>query len=59
MYDVLFRPAELEDVTMWDQFSLYEKFRVPKGKDILDIDTDTEDDTGACKPTSPVHLFIY
>ncbi|KAJ6498548.1 hypothetical protein C8R47DRAFT_1193970 [Mycena vitilis] len=32
VYDVLFRPVELEDVPMWDQFSLYEKIRISQAK---------------------------
>jgi hypothetical protein len=49
VYDVLFRPAELEDVAMWDQFSLYEKVRMSKSKSNLDgssDETDIEDEEG-------------
>jgi hypothetical protein len=41
IYDILFRPVELEDVPMWDQFSLYEKTSMTKNnKQSNDEDTD-------------------
>jgi hypothetical protein len=49
VYDVLFRPTEIEDVPMWDQFSLYEKIRKMKGKknqDEEDTDGELEDVIG-------------
>ena len=44
IYDILFRPVELEDVPMWDQFGLYEKNCMTKNKkQSNDEDTDDED----------------
>jgi hypothetical protein len=46
IYDVLFRPLELENISMWDQFALYEKKKIRKGKQRVE-DSDTEaDDNG-------------
>ncbi|KAJ6480819.1 hypothetical protein C8R47DRAFT_1074207 [Mycena vitilis] len=47
IYDILFRPTELENVAMWDQFVQYNKVRIQKGKttqDDDDMDVDNEDD---------------
>jgi hypothetical protein len=63
--DILFRPTELEDISMWDQFEQYEKVREKsvRKKTYQDDDMDTDDnierETGVCKVIFSVfHLFI-
>lgn len=43
VYDVLYRPEELEDVPMWDQIGLYEKIRRKK-KNELSVNSDDSAD---------------
>ena len=43
VYDVLFRPTELEDVPMWDQFSQYEKIKIRKRGCSNDSHTDADE----------------
>jgi hypothetical protein len=52
VYDILFRPVELEDVPMWDQFVQYEKVRINKGKThkMTTRYTPKEDETGMDLP---------
>ncbi len=45
VYDVLFRPSELEATSMWDQFALYEKIKIKREKQSEDTD-DENYDTG-------------
>lgn len=44
VYDVLFRPAELENIPMWDQFAQYDKVRLKKKGSKPDSDDEDEND---------------
>lgn len=63
--DILFRPTELEDVSMWDQFEQYEKVREKRIRkkthqdDDMDTDEDVERETGGYKVISSIfYSFI-
>jgi hypothetical protein len=43
VYDILFRPTELEDIPMWDQCVGYEKIWLSKGKESVQVDDDMDD----------------
>ncbi|KAJ7076839.1 hypothetical protein B0H15DRAFT_573139, partial [Mycena belliarum] len=45
VYDILFRPTQLEHVNMWDQFSLYEKIRISGKKKTSAYNDDTDSET--------------
>ncbi|KAJ7826739.1 hypothetical protein B0H13DRAFT_1736451, partial [Mycena leptocephala] len=55
VYDVLFRPVELENIPMWDQFEQYEKVRKNKGPQEDDDDMDVNDEAEA-EPVSRAEL---
>jgi hypothetical protein len=57
IYDVLFRPAELEDIPMWDQFEQYEKVR--KNKSSQEDDDDVDDEAEAEPGVYKVYLVYY
>ncbi len=46
VYDVLFRPSALENISMWDQFALYEKIRIGRGKQHEDDVNDEDEEPG-------------
>jgi hypothetical protein len=57
VYDVLFRPTALENISMWDQFALYEKIRIGKGKHEDDVN-DEDDEPGMLFNAYPLFAII-
>lgn len=44
VHDILLRPVELVNVCAWDQFSLYEKVRKRKGRNIAPVSVQEDSD---------------